>query len=219
MAAPTTWTELKAELLADCMRADDEALIARLPYFIGRAEAHFQRELFSPEREVKTTLVVASGVAALPPDFGGVRTAWIDRPVYRVLEAVTPSALRRRYPTATYGTPLHFAIEGESMLLGPNWPNGRAIMMTYTTGIAPLGPQQASNWLLVDHPDVYVQASLVELYEFTEHYQKADRCRAQRDQAMASISRSARRRRTNSGPLAASLEVRQGRTRHHWRAF
>jgi hypothetical protein len=195
------------------MREDDEVLIARLPYFIGRAEAYFQREIFSPDREVKASLVVASGVAALPPDFGGVKTVWIDGPVYRVLEAVTPSALRQRYPTAPYGSPLHFAIEGGTMLLGPNSPDGLGIMMTYTTGIPPLGPRQASNWLLVDHPDAYVRASLVELYEFTEHYQKADRCRVERDHAIASINRSARRRRTNSGPLAASREGRQGRLR------
>jgi hypothetical protein len=178
MAAPTTWTELKAELLADCMREDDEALIARLPYFIGRAEAHVQRELFSPERQARATLTPVNGVVALPVDFDGVSTVWINAPVARVLAAVTPSALRRRYSTAAMGTPRHFAIDGETMLLGPVPGEGQTIALTYIEGIAALGPGQATNWLLRDHPDVYVGASLAELYEFTEHHEKADRCRA-----------------------------------------
>jgi hypothetical protein len=209
MVAPTTWTELKAELLADCMREDDEVLIARLPYFIGRAEALFQRELFSPERETRATLIAAGGVVALPADFGGVRTVWIEAPVARVLEAVTPSALRQHYPAAAVGTPRHFAIEGETMLLRPLAPEGRAIALSYIEGIRPLGPRQACNWLLGNYPDVYVQASLAELYEFTEHHDKADRCRARRDEAIASINRSARRRKTNSGQLVTSAAIRQ----------
>jgi hypothetical protein len=209
MAAPTTWTELKAELLADCMREDDEVLIARLPSFIARAEAHFQRELFSPEREARDTLVSASGVAALPADFGAVKAVWSEAPVTRVLDAVTPSALRQRYSAAAVGIPLHFSIEGEIMLLGPAPPDGHAIEMTYIEAIPTLGPQRACNWLLADHPDVYIQASLAALYEFTEHFEKADRCGAQRDQTLDSINRAGRRRKSNSGTLIASPGVRQ----------
>jgi hypothetical protein len=209
MAAPTTWTELKAELLADCMREDDEVLIARLPFFIGRAEAHLQRELLSPEREARDTLVSASGVAALPEDFGGVKAVWSEAPVTRVLDAVTPSALRQRYSVAAVGIPLHFSIEGEIMLLGPTPPDGHAIELTYIEGVPTLGPKRACNWLLADHPDVYVQASLAELYEFIEHFEKADRCRAKRDQTTDSINRAARRRKTNSGPLVACPGLRQ----------
>jgi hypothetical protein len=50
---------------------------------------------------------------------------------------------------------------------------------------------------------------LAELYEFTEHYEKADRCGARRDQTMDSINRAARRRKTNSGPLVAYPGVLQ----------
>jgi hypothetical protein len=206
--APATWTELKAELLAECMREEDEVLIARLPYFIGRAEAHFQRELFSPERQARATLTSVNGAVALPEDCDGVGTVWIDAPVARVLEAVTPSVLRQRYLTAAVGTPMHFAIEGETMLLGPVPREGQVIALTYIEGIAALGPGQATNWLLRDHPDAYVWASLSELYEFTEHHEKADRCRTKRAEVIDSIARGARRRRINSGPLVASACAR-----------
>jgi hypothetical protein len=213
MSAPITWGELRAELLADCMREEDEVLTARLPSFIARAEAHFQRELFSPEREARATLVVASGMAALPADFGGVRTVWVEAPVVRVLEAVTPSVLRQHYPSTAAGYPRHFAIEGETMLIRPVPGDGHAIALTYIEGIPALGPRRACNWVLSDCPDLYVQAALAELYEFTEHYEKADRCRARRDQVIASINRSDRRRKTNSGPLVASAGVRQANRR------
>lgn len=209
MAAPTTWTELKAELLADCMREDDEVLTARLPYFIGRAESHFQRELFSPEREAAATLSLTDGAADLPADFGGVKLVWADGAADTVIEQVTPGRLRELYPTDASGTPLHFAIEGETILLRPVPATSAVVKLAYIEGIPELGESQASNWLLADHPDVYVQASLYELYRFTEHFDKADRCRFERDALVASVNRTARRRKTNSGPLVASAGVRQ----------
>jgi hypothetical protein len=209
MAAPATWTELKDELLADCMREGDEGLIARLPYFIGRAEALFQRELFSPEREARATLVVASRVAALPADFGGVKLVWVEAPEVRVLDRLTAGALRSRYPSVQEGSPSHFAIEGEAMMFGLVPAEGAAVELNYIGGIPGLGANQPSNWLLADHPDVYIQAALAELYEFTEHYEKADRCRRRREDFIGRINQASRRRSIDSGPLAALSPVRR----------
>jgi hypothetical protein len=209
MGNPATWIELQAELLADAMREDDEDLAARVPAFIGRAESHFQRELFSPEREAQAALTVTNATAALPADFGGAKSVWIDAPIVRVLDRLTPDALRQRYPAQETGMPLHFAIQGETMLFGPVPADGKTIELSYIEGIPPLGESQPTNWVLAAHPDAYVQGALTELYEFTEHFDKAALCRSKRDAILASINRAGRRRRTNSGPLVASAGLLQ----------
>lgn len=201
MANPTTWAELKTSLTTRMIRDDLADVVAE---HISTAECWMQREIFGPEREVSTTLTVTDGVATLPDDFGGVKLVYVDGTSDTVLEHVTPSELRELYPTANTGTPLHFAIEGETMLFGPVPSSGLVIKLQYVEGIPALGDSQATNWLLTDHPDLYVYASLAELCEYTRDFIEADRHRAKAAIIADSVQRSFRRRKTNSGPLAAS---------------
>lgn len=204
MAIPTTWTELKAELATLSIRDD---LTDVIPNFIGYAENWINREVFSPEREETATLTVTSGVASLPADFGGVKMVYVDGTTDYVLAPMTPALLRASYPTTTTGTPAHFAIEGETILFGP-WPaSSDTIKLKYIEGITALGEDTASNWLLTDHPDLYVNASLAELYAYTRDTE-AEAFRRNKALAIAnSINVVGRRRKTNSGPLVASHSV------------
>jgi hypothetical protein len=202
---PTTWTDLKAEIAALAIRDD---LTDRIPGFIAYAERIFNRSVFSPEREETVTLSFTGQSASLPADFWGVRTVYLDASQDAVLEQVTPSKLRQLYPDASAGTPAKFAIEGETMLLGPV-PSTASVVLTYWQTIPALGSTQATNWLLTDHPDLYVNAALAELYEYTRDPTEADRRGAKAGAIMESINRAGRRRMTNSGPLQASGIVSQ----------
>lgn len=201
MAVPTTWTELKTELATLAIRDDLEDVI---PNFIGYAENWFQREIFSPEREETATLTITDGVASLPSDFGGAKMVYVDGATDTVVNQTTPAVLRTMYPTSTTGTPLHFAIEGETMLFGPVPTAGLVVKLKYIEGITPLGTSNATNWLLTDHPDIYVNASLSELHSYLRDYGEADRRRAMAEIAKESILKASRRRKGNSGPLAAT---------------
>jgi hypothetical protein len=206
MAVPTTWTELKTELAALAIRDDLDDLI---PNFIGYAENWFQRELFSPEREETATLTVTNGVASLPTDFGGVKMVYVDGDRDTVLSQVTPDRLRALYPSTDTDTPLHFAIEGETMLFGAIPTTGLVIKLKYIEGILTLGSGQATNWLLTDHPDLYVNASLAELYAYTRDTEAEQYRRGKAASIAESINRAGRRRKTNSGPLRANSPVSQ----------
>lgn len=205
MAVPTTYAELQTEIGTLSVRDDLEDMI---PNFIGYAESWFQRELFSPEREESTTLTVTDGVATLPVGFGGVKMVYVDGSSDTVLKQVTPSALRAMYPTATTGTPLHFAIEGMTMLFGTIPSGSTVIILKYIEGITPLSDDADTNWLLTAHPDLYVNAGLAELYDYTRDDDAASKRRQKAVIIAESINREGRRRKTNSGPLAASTGLR-----------
>ncbi len=208
MAVPTTWTELKAALVTLSVRDDLEDLVGD---FIGYAENWFQREIFSPEREATVTLTVTNGTAPLPADFGGVKSLYLDSTRDSDLEFVAPARLRALYPTTEAGTPCHYAIDGETVLIGPYPSPGSVIKLAYIEGITPLGASNATNWLLTAHPDLYVNASLAELHNYLRDYTEADRRRAMAAGAGESILRSARRRKGNSGPLRAAVPIPQFR--------
>jgi hypothetical protein len=200
MAVPTTYAELQTEIATLSVREDLEDLI---PSFIGYAENWFQRELFAPEREDTATLTVTSGVATLPTDFAGAKSVYVDGSVDRPLVQVTADKLRALYPTSGTDTPIHYAIEGQTMLFGPVPGGSEVIKLKYIEGITALSDDDTSNWLLADHPDLYINASLAELYDYTEHTEKAAKCRAKAERIAESIRVQSRRRKGNSGPLVA----------------
>jgi hypothetical protein len=206
MSIPTTWTTLKAELATLAIRDDLEDLI---PNFIGYAESWMRRELRSPEREATATLSITDGVAAMPSDFQGVLTVYVDGDVDVVLDQMTPQRLRAMFPTTTTGTPRYFAVDGETVLFGP-WPaSGTVVIMDYLEGIPRLSASQATNWVLTDHPDLYVFACLAEIADYTRDPDEANRWRSKAFVVAESVNKQGRARKTNSGPLMANSPVGQ----------
>lgn len=200
MAIPTNWTELKAELATWMIRTD---LTDVIPNAIAYAEAGFQKTVFSPEREEQATIAFTSEVANLPADFWGVRTAYWNGTSKVRLQQVTVSKLREDYPTTATGVPVVFAIEGETMLLGPP-PSSGDVELTYWKTIPVLSGSNATNWLLTDHPELYVAASFAYLFRYTRHFDEAANWANATAAMIDQVNRSGRRRMTNSGPIAAS---------------
>lgn len=206
MSVPTTYATLQTEIATLAVRDDLTDLI---PNFIGYAENWFQRELFSPEREETVTLTVTNGVASLPTDFGGVKMIYVDGTTDTVLDPMTAAKLRTSYPTATTGTPMHYAFEGETVLFGPVPSSGLVIKMKYIEGITALSTDNTTNWLLTDHPDLYVNAALAELFDYTRDADQAALRRQKAVVAANSINRQGQRRKGNSGPLRTSTGLSQ----------
>lgn len=199
---PTNWTDLKAALATWLVRDD---LTDVIPQAIALVEREFQRSVFTPDREAATTLAATSESVDLPADFWGVRTLYVDGD--SLLVQVTPERLRELYPDGTGGTPRHFAIERDVILLGPV-PTASSLVLTYWQTIPALGDEQATNWLLTAHPDLYLAATLAWLFEYTQHFTSADRWSARAAAIIDGIARRGRRT-AHSGPLRASPPVVQ----------
>lgn len=198
MAAATTWTELKAEL-ADWLNRDD--LTTQIPNFITYAENRFNRELFGPEREASSNLSASGETVALPADFWGIRSVYLNDAPRRSLEPLSLSELRDMYPVASTGKPRHYAIVGGNMHLGPV-PNGTyTLPLSYYQTIPALGSGQASNWVLASHPDLYIAASLTEAMVFLRDHEGLVIWEGRTQQKLGEINKLGTNKRFGASPL------------------
>jgi hypothetical protein len=206
---PTTWSELKTSARSWMAEISTDSLSEnRLEECIAFAERHFNRSVFVPDRESALTITADAQVEALPSDFWGFKSPpYIDGSPDVVLQKLTPADLRATYPDATTGTPAHYAIEGENILFGPTPSSAQTIKGTYYSVISPLNSGTSTNWLLTDHPDLYLVGTLYFCHLFLMDEKRALLFKTQLDQYVADINKSGSRR-SNSGPLTSTHSVR-----------
>ena len=196
---PTTWAELKTTL-ANWLNRDDLSA-TEIPEAIALAERRFQRTVFAPEREAETTLAASAEAVALPADLWGIRAVYLATDPKVVLEPMTLAELRNAFAAAATGKPQNYAIRGESLMLGPAPDSAYSIKLTYIQTIPALGAGLATNWLLTDHPDVYLFGALHALHLLLADEARAALYDARFRQAAEEVNRSFVRRTSGGAPI------------------
>lgn len=204
---PITWAALKTSARAWLVDIESGAISdEQLEEFIAFAERHFQRTVFTPDREEALSITADAQSEALPVDFWGFKSPpYVDGATDSALIKLTPGELRAAYPTGATGTPAHYAIEGTAILFGPV-PAGAAIRGTYYKTIPPLSAGTDTNWLLTDHPDLYLAGLLHHAFLFQMDEGRAQLWAGKMQAAIDDINKAGRRR-SNSGPLRATHSV------------
>ena len=159
--ALTTYDELKSAI-ADWLNRTD--LTARIPDFIALTEASLNRDLRTQDMIATATLTATAGVGsvALTNDMVEVRSAALQTNPRTVLTFLTLQTLDERYALATSGKPLAFSVLGGALKLRPIPDAAYTIDVTYYAPIAALSTTNQSNWVLQEHPDLYLYGSLVQ---------------------------------------------------------
>lgn len=181
-----TCIKLRAAI-ADTANRDD--LSADVPVFEGatiegmikravaNATATIQRDLVARGghknmETLDTTLVTSAGVEYLdfPADFAGARTFLLAGDPLRVLEFVDPTTLWSQYAAAAAGRPEKYTIVGaRRAYLRPVPDSGYTTRLVYTQALPALEDDAATNWVLTQHPDIYVGAAMMELCLYLEN--------------------------------------------------
>lgn len=204
-ADPSTYATLQTSVEAWLGQDFEDTQIEE---FIALAERHFQRSVFTPDRESALSLTVDAQSEALPADFWGFKSGpYIDGSTDTVLTRLEPGDLRATYPDATTGTPAHYAIEGENILFGPTPGSSITVKGTYYATIAVLSDANTTNWLLTDYPDLYLAGALAEGFLYHMDEARASLWAGKRDAIIDSINKAGMRRSANSGPLTATHSV------------
>ena len=196
---PTSWTGLKASL-ANWLNRDDLNTI-EIPEAIALAERRFQRTLIAPERETAIDLVLDTETVNLPGDLWGIKALHLDSDPRIVLEPMTLAELRRTYSATAGGRPRHYAISGETLVLGPPPDGAYPGRLTYVRTIPALGPDQESNWLLDDHPDLYLEGALAELHTLLRDGEGAALFEGKCRQSIDEINHASARRLQGGAPI------------------
>lgn len=154
-AGTDTYIELQASVARWMNRTD---LGADIPGFIANAESRIATDLRVRKMLVSLTLNAAAGQGALLP------AGWLEFKSLAVngcpLSFMPPEVLaeRRDYQA---GQPEYYTIVGSEVLLNPLPDVAHSIDTIYYKRLDPLF-QSSSNWLLTDHPNVYLYAALTE---------------------------------------------------------
>lgn len=140
-------------------RMNDAAQSTYADEFIQMAEAMFNRRLNNLDME-GTATIAADGDLPLPTDYKGSMSIRIDDE--KPLKQLGPDDFQAKWRDQT-GAPVNFSIFSGQIHLGPDPGDGSyTVTMTYLRTLTALSSTSTSNWLLEQHPDLYLYASLVE---------------------------------------------------------
>ena len=169
----------KAELhtaVANWLNRSD--LTTRIPEFISLAEASFNRNLRTRDMMTRSTASISSQYISLPTDFlemSNIELPSTSPPKRLIYMSPDRSDDYREQKNDKAGKPSYWTIEGDSIQLLPTPDATYTIQLNYfqvIPALSGLGDSE-NNWLLLDHPDVYLFATLMQASPYIMDQQSA----------------------------------------------
>ncbi|MCW2405037.1 hypothetical protein M2336_001666 [Sphingobium sp. B1D7B] len=191
------FTDLQ-RLVARYMDRDD--LAADIANFVAIVEAEANRVLRTVNQERKAIWAISSETFSLPPDFRRLRKIHIEGEPDRPLEEISPVAAPMIYDGAQ-GTPNAYWIEGRVMTLAPPPAEETTFRVTYYVKIEPLTADSPVNWLMEEHPDIYVWGVLREAAAFIRDPEAYSFAEGRFNGAIVQLQQESRNDRHGGGPL------------------
>ena len=167
-------------------------LAANIPDFILLAEERIARELRVRKQVVNTTIPTVAGTQTitLPTDFielENITVIGVNPP--RQLHVVTPEIMDEKFPAGYItGMPVVYALIGDTIQLGPTPDAVYSIGMDYYKRFDIASTD--TNWLLTNHPSLYLFGALAEAAPFLQNDERAPMWDAKFVAAMSSLNES-----------------------------
>ena len=143
-------------------------LTTQIQLGISLAETEFNRSIRNRQMEVSYTTPTVQGQEGyvLPSDFLQTRTLAILTNPMLTLDFKSPRQLKQLYPSSSWqGEPRCYAIYGQQLLLRPIPDGVYSLELNYYQKIPPLASAPGNtNWLVQQHPDLYLYGSLVPIF-------------------------------------------------------
>lgn len=178
---------------------DDDAFDAAKIYkAIARAEAVFNRELRVPKMETEYQFTATGETSTLPNDFLQLRTVYAEGSPDNPLTSMAPNGLRQLYRGVS-GVPMAYALENRRLIIAP--VGETVLTILYYARIPALTDSNPSNWLLDEHPDVYLHQVLAILFNRQGDSERAALNLQIATDLLGSINESGKKNRWGAGPL------------------
>lgn len=204
-----SYSDLVAKVAAWLDRDD---LTPRIPDFLALLESRLNRLLRTLRQETPAMWLVTGETFDLPSDFRALRKLHIEGTPDRPLIEYAPSAVPVRF-RGTTGTPLAYFIENRTLTLAPPSASETLLRATYVKRIPPLSDAAPSNWLLEEHPDIYLWGALHQAAIYIRDEEAAPVAEGYLDRAIAELQRESAMDQHGGGPLVPSgaRQVRGGK--------
>lgn len=174
-----TYTGLLSALAAFSVRGDQTAL---WPDCVSLAEAEFNRVLKVQPMQAMAEATLDGEYFTIPGDFKAVVAFELLDPVARLQSTSTGGIIRMKQREAAYradiasalgvntAPPAWYARVGSQFRVFPAPEDGNSweAVLTYWAKFPALSVDNQTNWLLDEHPDLYLNAALVQFGKTTE---------------------------------------------------
>ena len=207
--AITTYAELQTATANWLDRTD---LTSRIPEFIELAEANFNRVIRQPDMVAKDdSFSIAGRYTTLPTDTLEIIRIVVDLTPVIVLEYLTPEEIsERRIVMSSTGKPYYFTTIGgatNQLEVLPSPDSTYTSSIVYYTRIAALSDDATSNWLLAEHPDIYLFGTLVEAEPYLKNDERMPMWTARLDKALNDLGLQGQRERHTASGLRMRSRV------------
>lgn len=207
--ALANYTDLQASIASYLARDD---LTATIPDFVTLAETKFNRTLFHPRMETRTTLTVDTNLSEpefldLPSDFQTMRavrlSAEVGKPRLNFLTQTQMEDYRYSIDNIS-GKPTYFSILGDQIELAATPNQDYDVEVIYRANIPPLSVN-STNWLLTLAPDLYLYGSLLEAMPYIQNDARVGLWATGLQTVMEQLNSLADKQSFDSGPSTVSL--------------
>ena len=167
--ALTNYTDLKASLANWLNRSDLTSEIA--DDFIVLAEADFNSKLRIRKMITQSTITIDSETESLPTDFLQVRDFYILNGGTKIpLRYVAPGQMDQMLGTSVSGKPSAYTILGDTFRFAKKPDASYSGVINYYKKFSSLSSTNTSNYILSDHPAIYLYGSLFHAANFLGGY-------------------------------------------------
>ena len=203
----TSYTLLKNAIEDHMNRSDisDEGVSAMV---IDLAEARLNREVVHPKRyKSNLTFTVDSQYEDAPTDLYTVKRFGLNTSPVQHMEYLTPEEMfEKRQSIASSGRPIYYSITGgttgtQQFEFLPSPGSAYTGLLLYMALIPDLA-SNTTNWLLDDHPDLYLQAAIIEAHLWAQDAEQAMLWESRYQRTLKSINVAGTREAHGSTPIA-----------------
>lgn len=167
--ALTNYTTLKASIANWLNRSDLTDEIA--DDFIVLTEADFNSKLRVRKMIAQTTITIDSETESIPTGFLQVRDFYIlSGSTKYPLRYMTPSQMDQVKGTSVTGIPQAYTILGDTFRFTPKPDSSYSGYLNYYKKFDALSSNNATNFILTDHPAIYLYGSLFHAANFLGGY-------------------------------------------------
>lgn len=139
----------------------DSNASAVIPDWLTLVESDINDRLRIQAMEVTDeTFAVSSRLTALPTGFLEWRELRHSSSPYEKLDLVGADWANEHYSWIETGRPKRYLMEANQLRMVPTPDTSYDLTVTYYAALTPLGPSNASNWLLANSPNIYLFGGL-----------------------------------------------------------
>lgn len=161
----STYAELKTSVSNWMKRTD---LTDRIPEFIAIGESKIASDVRCNAQQTRSTASVSSQYFDTPTGFLEIRDIHINSDPINSLSFLSPKVMSEKFPSGTSGVPNYYTIHGDEFEIKPVPDTTYTIEISYIKRFTAFSADADFNWLLTNHPHIYLYAALISANEYTE---------------------------------------------------